>query len=99
MMARKPASRPNEAARLRFFIGDVRDVARLEMTMRGVECVIHAAALKIVPMAEYNPLECVLTNVHGAENVVTAALCTGVKKVVAPFLVSTGMSPWSEIDV
>jgi UDP-N-acetylglucosamine 4,6-dehydratase len=68
--------------RLRFFIGDVRDVARLEMAMREVDYVIHAAALKIVPTAEYNPFECILTNVHGAENVVTAALRSGVKKVI-----------------
>jgi UDP-N-acetylglucosamine 4,6-dehydratase/5-epimerase len=69
--------------RMRFFIGDVRDVSRLEMAMRDVDYVVHAAALKIVPMAEYNPFECVLTNIHGAENVVTAALRTSVKKVVA----------------
>jgi UDP-N-acetylglucosamine 4,6-dehydratase len=69
--------------RMRFFIGDVRDVSRLEMAMREVDYVVHAAALKIVPMAEYNPFECVLTNIHGAENVVTAALRTSVKKVVA----------------
>ena len=68
---------------MRFFIGDVRDVSRLEMAMREVDYVVHAAALKIVPMAEYNPFECVLTNIHGAENVVTAALRTAVKKVVA----------------
>lgn len=68
---------------MRFFIGDVRDVSRLEMAMRDVDYVIHAAALKIVPMAEYNPFECVLTNIHGAENVVTAALRTSVKKVIA----------------
>lgn len=69
--------------RLRFFIGDVRDVSRLELAMRGIEVVVHAAALKIVPMAEYNPFECILTNVHGAENVVKASLRTGVKKVIA----------------
>ena len=82
-MAREWSVRPNEAHRLRFFIGDVRDAARLELAMRGVEYVVHAAALKIVPMAEYNPFECILTNVHGAENVVSAALRTGVRKVVA----------------
>jgi UDP-N-acetylglucosamine 4,6-dehydratase len=74
---------PKLVDRLRFFIGDVRDVSRLEMAMRDVDYVVHAAALKIVPLAEYNPFECVLTNIHGAENVVTAALRTSVKKVVA----------------
>lgn len=69
--------------RLRFFIGDVRDRDRLEMAMRGIDTVIHAAALKIVPTAEYNPTECVATNIHGAENVVKAALRTGVRRVVA----------------
>lgn len=69
--------------RLRFFIGDVRDLGRLEMAMRGVDTVIHAAALKIVPTAEYNPTECIATNVTGSENVVKAALRTGVSKVVA----------------
>lgn len=68
---------------LRFFIGDVRDAERLELAMRSVDYVIHAAALKIVPIAEYNPFECILTNVHGAENVVKAALRNQVKKVVA----------------
>ena len=68
---------------LRFFIGDVRDRERLRMAMRGVDYVVHAAALKHVPIAEYNPFECIRTNVYGAENVVTAALDSGVKKVVA----------------
>lgn len=68
---------------MRYFIGDVRDRARLEMAMRDVEFVIHAAALKQVPTAEYNPLECIHTNVLGAENVVYAALARGVRKVVA----------------
>ncbi|MEQ9690491.1 MAG: UDP-N-acetylglucosamine 4,6-dehydratase (inverting) [Bauldia litoralis] len=68
---------------LRFFIGDVRDVERLEMAMREVDFVIHAAALKHVPAAEYNPFECIKTNVNGAQNVVTAALRCGVEKVVA----------------
>lgn len=68
---------------LRWFIGDVRDVDRLEMAMRDVEVVVHAAALKHVSVAEYNPFECVKTNVHGAENVVTAALRTRVERVVA----------------
>ena len=71
------------ANRMRFFIGDVRDVTRLELAMRDVQIVIHAAALKVVPIAEYNPFECILTNVHGAENVVKAALRTGVGRVIA----------------
>ncbi|MGQ9368784.1 UDP-N-acetylglucosamine 4,6-dehydratase (inverting) [Azospirillum sp. ST 5-10] len=69
--------------RLRFFIGDVRDRERLELAMREVDVCIHAAALKHVPAAEYNPMECIHTNVYGAENVVRAALNAGVKKVVA----------------
>lgn len=68
---------------LRYFIGDVRDRERLEMAMRGVDCVIHAAALKHVPTAEYNPFECIRTNVHGAENIVNAALRSGVQQVIA----------------
>jgi UDP-N-acetylglucosamine 4,6-dehydratase len=68
---------------MRFFIGDVRDAARLEMAMRDVDYVIHAAALKQVPTAEYNPFECIKTNVLGAENVVNAAIARGVKRVVA----------------
>ena len=67
---------------MRYFIGDVRDVDRLEMAMRNVDVVIHAAALKHVPAAEYNPFECVHTNVMGAENVVKAAIRCGVGKVV-----------------
>ena len=68
---------------VRYFIGDVRDADRLEMAMRGVNVVIHAAALKQVPAAEYNPFECIRTNVHGAENVVHAAIKTGVQRVIA----------------
>ena len=68
---------------IRYFIGDVRDADRLEMAMRDVEFVIHAAALKHVPAAEYNPFECIHTNVMGAENVVKAALRTGTEKVIA----------------
>lgn len=68
---------------LRFFIGDVRDRDRLELAMRDVDYVVHAAAMKQVPAAEYNPMEAVKTNVMGAENVVQAALRTGVKRVVA----------------
>ncbi len=68
---------------MRYFIGDVRDADRLEMAMRDVDYVIHAAALKHVPIAEYNPMECIRTNVFGAENVVNAAIKMGVKKVCA----------------
>ncbi len=68
---------------MRYFLGDVRDYARLQQALSGVEYVIHAAALKQVPAAEYNPMECIKTNIHGAENVIRAALETGVEKVVA----------------
>lgn len=68
---------------LRFFIGDVRDEARLRRAMEGVDTVIHAAALKQVPAAEYNPFECIRTNVLGAQNVIEACLASGVKRVVA----------------
>ncbi|MCB0390357.1 MAG: UDP-N-acetylglucosamine 4,6-dehydratase (inverting) [Bdellovibrionales bacterium] len=68
---------------LRYFIGDIRDESRLRMAMRGVDYVIHAAALKQVPAAEYNPFECIKTNVIGAENVISAAIYNNVKKVVA----------------
>jgi UDP-N-acetylglucosamine 4,6-dehydratase len=77
------ASSPDLFDRLRFFIGDVRDASRLELAVRDIDIVIHAAALKIVPTAEYNPFECILTNVHGAENVVKAALRGTVQKVIA----------------
>ena len=83
-MARElQAEFPSDFERMRFFIGDVRDASRLELAMRGIEIVVHAAALKIVPAAEYNPFECILTNVHGAENVVKAALRCDVAKVVS----------------
>jgi len=71
------------APEMRFFIGDVRDRERLLTAFEGVDYVVHAAALKHVPIAEYNPLECIKTNIHGAENVIQAALATGVKKVIA----------------
>ncbi|CAO3383360.1 UDP-N-acetylglucosamine 4,6-dehydratase (inverting) [Azospirillum argentinense] len=74
---------PEWASTLRFFIGDVRDRERLELAMREVDVCVHAAALKHVPAAEYNPMECIHTNVYGAENVVRAALNTGVKRVIA----------------
>lgn len=69
--------------RLRFFIGDVRDMERLRRAFDGVDYVIHAAALKQVPACEYNPNEAIKTNIHGAMNVIEAALDTNVKKVVA----------------
>ncbi len=81
-MAQHPLIAPH-LDRLRFFIGDVRDADRLEMAFCEVDIVVHAAALKIVPAAEYNPMECIKTNVHGAENVVNAAIRTNVKKVLA----------------
>jgi len=68
---------------IRYFIGDVRDKERLEMAFNGVDYVIHAAALKQVPAAEYNPIECIKTNINGAQNVILAALKNKVKKVVA----------------
>lgn len=68
---------------IRFFIGDVRDASRLINAFEGIDVVIHAAAMKHVPIAEYNPMECVKTNILGAENVINAALKCGVKKVVA----------------
>lgn len=69
--------------RLRFLIGDVRDRRRLSRAMNGVDMVVHAAALKHVPVCEYNPIEAVKTNVHGAENVIDAAIDNGVEKVLA----------------
>ena len=69
--------------RLRYFIGDVRDADRLEVAFREVDYVVHAAALKQITAAEYNPFECIQTNVHGAENIVKAAIRTKVKRVVA----------------
>ncbi len=68
---------------MRYFIGDVRDRDRLIQAMNGVDFVIHAAALKQVPAAEYNPMECIKTNIHGAENVIHAALANDVERVVA----------------
>jgi len=68
---------------LRFFIGDVRDRNRLDMALRGVDFVIHAAALKHVPIAEYNPFECIKTNIFGAQNLAEAAIGCGVKKIIA----------------
>ncbi len=68
---------------MRYFIGDVRDVDRLKDAMQDVDFVIHAAAQKQVPAAEYNPMECIKTNIHGAENVIQAALHNDVEKVMA----------------
>ncbi|MDH5325766.1 MAG: UDP-N-acetylglucosamine 4,6-dehydratase (inverting) [Gammaproteobacteria bacterium] len=68
---------------MRYFIGDVRDAERLYQAMKGVDYVIHAAALKQVPAAEYNPMECIKTNIHGAENVIKAAIENNVKKIIA----------------
>ncbi|KQR56224.1 UDP-N-acetylglucosamine 4,6-dehydratase (inverting) [Brevundimonas sp. Leaf168] len=68
---------------MRFFLGDVRDRERLTQAMRGVDFVIHAAAMKQVPAAEYNPTECIRTNVNGAENVIAAALANNVDRVIA----------------
>lgn len=68
---------------LRFFIGDVRDKERLKRACEGIDYIIHAAALKHVPVAEYNPMECIKTNIFGAENIIEVALDSGIKKVVA----------------
>jgi UDP-N-acetylglucosamine 4,6-dehydratase len=68
---------------MRYFIGDVRDEARLKQAMYQVDYVVHAAALKQVPASEYNPMECIKTNINGAQNVINAAIAAGVKKVIA----------------
>jgi len=68
---------------MRFFIGDVRDADRLKKAMKDVDYVIHAAALKHVPIAEYNPMECIKTNINGAQNVIDAALENKVQKIIA----------------
>ncbi len=68
---------------LRYFIGDVRDLERLTIALRGVDYIIHAAALKQVPAAEYNPIECIKTNIIGAQNIILAALKNNVKKVIS----------------
>ena len=72
-----------ESPIMRYFIGDVRDEQRLAMAMREVDYVIHAAALKHIPVAEYNPMECIKTNINGADNVINVALEQGVDKVIA----------------
>ncbi len=68
---------------MRYFIGDIRDKERLISAMNGVDYVVHAAALKHVPIAEYNPMECIKTNINGAQNVIDAALYCGVSRVIA----------------
>lgn len=68
---------------MRYFIGDVRDLPRLQKAMSGVDYVVHAAALKHVPIAEYNPMECIKTNVIGAQNIIDACIANGVKKTIA----------------
>lgn len=73
----------NEYPQIRFLIGDVRDEDRLIKAFKDIDYVIHAAAMKHVPIAEYNPDECVKTNIHGAQNVINACLETGVERVVA----------------
>lgn len=73
----------NQYPQVRFFIGDVRDEARVKRAMKGIDYVIHAAAMKHVPIAEYNPMECVKTNIMGAENIINACLESEVKNVVA----------------
>ena len=70
-------------ARMRFFIGDVRDKDRLYRAFDGVDIVIHAAAMKHVDACEYNPFEAVKTNIHGAQNIIEAAIDRGVEKVIA----------------
>jgi len=74
---------PTQYPGIRYFIGDVRDPQRLTRALEGIDVIVHAAALKQVPAAEYNPMEFIKTNVLGAEHVIQAALDTGVKKVVA----------------
>ncbi|HAY93016.1 polysaccharide biosynthesis protein, partial [Shewanella sp.] len=71
------------ASCMRYFIGDVRDADRLVQALKDVDYVIHAAALKQVPAAEYNPMECIKTNIHGAENVIKAAIANKVRRVIA----------------
>ena len=80
-MQHDPAFRDRDE--MRYFIGDIRDIDRLEMAFRNVDYVIHAAALKHIPAAEYNPFECIKTNVHGAENVVRAAIRCKIDRVIA----------------
>jgi len=80
---KKTNSSDIEGNRVRFFIGDVRDLQRLDMAMKNIDYVVHAAALKQVPAAEYNPMECIKTNILGAQNVIDASISNEVEKVVA----------------
>lgn len=73
----------HEYPQIRYFIGDIRDYDRVKRALKGINFVIHAAAMKHVPIAEYNPMECVKTNIMGAENIINACLETGVERVVA----------------
>lgn len=68
---------------MRYFVGDVRDAERIKIAMEDVDYVVHAAALKQVPAAEYNPMECIKTNIHGAENVIKAAIANNVYRIIA----------------
>jgi UDP-N-acetylglucosamine 4,6-dehydratase len=74
---------PQDHSCLRYFIGDVRDIERIKLALRGIDTVVHAAALKQVPAAEYNPTECIRTNVLGAENLVMACIGSDVKQLIA----------------
>ena len=67
---------------LRFFIGDIRDISRLEIATRDVDCIVHAAAMKHVPIAEYNPIECIKTNIYGMENLINVSLKNNISKVL-----------------
>lgn len=71
------------SSKMRYFLGDVRDLTRVEQAMDGIDFVIHAAAMKQVPAAEYNPMECIKTNIYGGENVIKASIANEVKKVIA----------------
>ena len=73
----------NQFDKMRFFIGDVRDLSRLELALQNVDFLVHAAALKIVMAAEYNPIECIKTNIIGAQNIISASLKCNVKKIIA----------------
>ena len=73
----------NDKSKIRFFIGDVRDKDRLQRALEGIDVIVHAAALKQVPAAEYNPFEFIKTNVLGAQNIIECALDQGVKNIVA----------------
>ena len=73
----------NNPKKIRFFLGDVRDLSRLKLATKKVDIIIHAAALKQVPAAEYNPMECIKTNIQGAENVINASIENNIKKIIA----------------